>query len=88
MREKKKAKGEGEDSPAIAFGKHAYTLFVVMIDWILFRADSVSHAGQYVLFLFGFIKGRNAGLWHYVVSGSMDVVNFRIFYCLFYTGNI
>ena len=35
------------------YGKHIYTLFVVMIGWVLFRADSISYAGQYILSLFG-----------------------------------
>lgn len=56
LREKKKVKQENEDSWIVMLGKRVYTLFVVMIGWILFRADSVSHAGQYMLSLFGWQK--------------------------------
>lgn len=53
LREKQKADGAKKDTGLMTFGKHVYTLLVVMIGWILFRADSVSHAGQYILSLFG-----------------------------------
>lgn len=51
LKEKKNTYEEKKDGRLVAFGKHVYTLLVVMIGWILFRADSVSYAGQYMLSL-------------------------------------
>lgn len=53
LKEKKTVCETKEDSWICKIGKHLYTLLVVMIGWILFRADSVSYAGQYILSLFG-----------------------------------
>jgi hypothetical protein len=33
---------------------HVYTLFFVIIGWVLFRAESISLAGQYLSAMFGF----------------------------------
>jgi len=36
--------------------RHAYTLLAVMIGWVLFRAASLSAAGQYLAAMFGFTE--------------------------------
>lgn len=36
----------------IIFFRHIYTLFVIMIGWVLFRADTFNHAWQYIKKLF------------------------------------
>jgi alginate O-acetyltransferase complex protein AlgI len=33
---------------------HIYTLFIVMIGWVFFRADSIGEAGSYLATMFGF----------------------------------
>jgi alginate O-acetyltransferase complex protein AlgI len=34
--------------------KHCYTLSVVLIGWVLFRAENITQAGQYIKTMFGF----------------------------------
>jgi alginate O-acetyltransferase complex protein AlgI len=34
------------------FSRHIYTLFVVMIGWVLFRSPSITHAGSYLSAMF------------------------------------
>jgi len=41
-----------ERSPSIL--RHAYVLFMVMITWVFFRADSLSSSGYYLAAMFGF----------------------------------
>ncbi|MGI6227946.1 MAG: MBOAT family O-acyltransferase, partial [Peptococcales bacterium] len=38
--------------------KHIYTLIVVMIGWVFFRADSLPHALKYIGTMFGFVSGQ------------------------------
>jgi alginate O-acetyltransferase complex protein AlgI len=44
-------------SPLAKFGSHLYTLGVVMGGWVLFRADTLAHAGAYFHALAGFGEG-------------------------------
>lgn len=48
--------------------KHIYTLFVVMIGWVLFRSDGTSHAIPYLLSLFGLQEKGMPGvdIWWYL----------------------
>lgn len=48
---------------------HIYTLFVVMIGWILFRADGLPHAWQYILSLVGL---QEAGMAAYELMWYLD----------------
>ncbi len=36
--------------------KHLYCMFIVTIGWVLFRAQNLMQAGQYIANLFGFVK--------------------------------
>lgn len=40
---------------------HVYTLFVVTIGWILFRADNISNAWKYIKTMFGLGLGKTPG---------------------------
>jgi alginate O-acetyltransferase complex protein AlgI len=40
--------------------RHAYTLFVIMIGWVLFRAETIPAAGSYLAALFGIGHARLA----------------------------
>ena len=45
-----------EGNKWITFMQHVYTVFVFTFGWILFRADSISYAGQYIQNMFGLIN--------------------------------
>ena len=47
---------------APAFLQHFYALFVIVIGWVYFRADSISEANQYVSYLFSFSSMKPARL--------------------------
>ncbi|AOY57509.1 MBOAT family O-acyltransferase [Desulfococcus multivorans] len=55
------------------FVQHAYTLFVVMIGWIIFRADTFTHARYYIKALFGtYDMGVQANLvWMQLFTGDV-----------------
>lgn len=80
FREKHKAKGQKADSRIAVIWKHMYTLLVVMIGWILFRADSLSHAWQYILSLIGL---QHAGMpafdvWWYLDRWTLLILGFAL----------
>jgi len=52
-----------------SFFSHIYTIFVVMIGWVLFRADDLTHAWQYILSLFGL---QEAGMPAYELMWYLD----------------
>lgn len=80
LREKNKARGTREDSRLVVIGKHTYTLFVVMIGWILFRADSLSYAWQYTLSLFGLQQPGMPGfdVWWYLDRWTLLILGLAI----------
>ena len=41
------------ENKGIDFLKHVYTLFFIMMGWVLFRSDSIRQAGQYIKSMFG-----------------------------------
>ncbi|MBP5343789.1 MAG: MBOAT family protein [Alphaproteobacteria bacterium] len=45
-----------EGNKALAFTQHLYTIFVFVFGWILFRADNISYAGQYIQNMFGLVS--------------------------------
>ncbi|GAB3630313.1 membrane bound O-acyl transferase [Pandoraea terrae] len=42
--------------------RHAYVICAVMLTWVLFRADSIEHAGQFYLALFGLAQPDGAAV--------------------------
>lgn len=80
LREKNKARGTRKDSWLVVIGKHTYTLFVVMIGWILFRANSLSHAWQYILSLFGLQQPGMPGfdVWWYLDRWTLLILGLAI----------
>lgn len=80
LSEKRKAKGTREGNRLVEMGKHIYTLFVVMIGWILFRADSLSHAWQYILSLFGLQHEGIPGfeVWWYLDHWTLLILGFAL----------
>ena len=45
----------------VAVAQHVYTLFIVVIGWVLFRADNITYAWQYIKNMFGLIPEHNIG---------------------------
>lgn len=45
-----------EGGKGLAFAQHLYTIFVFVFGWILFRADNIAYAGQYIQNMFGLIN--------------------------------
>ena len=57
-----------------------YTLFVVMVGWVLFRSDSVDYARKYLLSLFGLIEMHPSyGVGYYISSGEVLLTCIGIF---------
>lgn len=44
-----------EQSRIPNFLRHIYTMFIVMIGWVIFRSDSLQQAGNYITCMFNFI---------------------------------
>lgn len=40
----------------VKFLQHIYCIFIFLIGWVMFRADSMSYAWQYILNMFGILK--------------------------------
>ncbi len=40
----------------VKFLQHIYCIFIFLIGWVMFRADSMSYAWQYILNMFGLLK--------------------------------
>ncbi|TRZ78272.1 MBOAT family protein [bacterium] len=55
---------------------HMYTLFVVVMGWVFFRSDSIKHAGQLMLRLFGYgaSKGNVISYGSYIMTSKNLVV--------------
>lgn len=59
---------------------HIYTLLVVMIGWVLFRADTVVYAQKYILLLFGLIETYpDYGIGYYIGRGHIFLACVGIF---------
>ena len=48
------------ESKKLALVQHIYTLFVVLIGWVMFRADTLSYALDYIKNMFGLLKNVNS----------------------------
>jgi alginate O-acetyltransferase complex protein AlgI len=48
-----KALGVNDRSPAFPWARHAYTLIVVCLGWVLFRSPNIRHACQYLTVMAG-----------------------------------
>lgn len=46
------------NNKVINFIKHIYTLFFVMIGWVMFRSDSLGYAWQYIKAMFGMLGNK------------------------------
>ena len=68
-----------ERLPAIL--RHAYLLLLVMVGWVFFRADDLSHAATYLAAMAGFVAASSAefhvglwldsGLWLALIAGAI-----------------
>ena len=48
-----------KEGKTVAFVQHIYTLLIVVLGWVLFRADNINYAGKYIQNMFGLIKTNN-----------------------------
>ena len=42
----------------INFAKHVYTLFFIIIGWVIFRSESIYYAWQYIKVMFGILENK------------------------------
>ncbi len=62
---------------------HLYTLFLVLISWVLFRAESMSSAKDYLFAMFGLTQNEIVGsLGSFYISEHLIIVAFGILACL------
>lgn len=63
--------------------QHIYTIFVVMIGWVMFRATDLSHAISYIKSLFGFCNPEIAAysVWFYLDKWSMSILVLALLMC-------
>ena len=75
-----KATGWNKDKPSafVRFLQHVYTIFVFIIGWVLFRADTLAYAWQYIRNMFGISADRQlyAGFGYY--AGNQEILVFII----------
>ncbi len=50
--------------------QHAYLLLVALIGWVIFRADDLGYARDYILRMFGLLPGASDFGWRYFVQNS------------------
>ncbi len=63
-------------------GTHLYTLFFVMVGWVLFRAESFAGAGKYLSAMFGFGAGGMDDIFRYYLAGGKWVLAIACAACL------
>lgn len=70
---KKSGKGNIRVPKAITW---LYTMLVVVIGWVLFRAPDLSYAMKYLGGMFGFVQSKNVGFitWYYLDSMVITVI--------------
>lgn len=59
-----------KNGPFITVFQHIYTLFIVVIGWVIFRSDNLVHAANYLKCMFGF----NQNISHYTIFYFIDVI--------------
>lgn len=60
----------------VNFIKHIYAIFVFVIGWVMFRADSMPQAWEFIKNMFGCIKVHNIAYnWSYYV-GNIEIITF------------
>lgn len=48
---------KNDGGPFLSFIHHFYTLLIVVIGWVMFRADTMTYAGEYIKNMFGQVNG-------------------------------
>ena len=63
---------------ALSFTQHLYTMFVFVFGWVLFRADNITYAWQYIKNMFGLIPNHNIiyTLGYYV--DNIEILTFAV----------
>ncbi len=62
--------------------KHIYTLLLVMVGWVIFRAESLPQLGQFLKAMFLGAPGDGASLWQYMDSENMFFMCLGLLLCL------
>jgi alginate O-acetyltransferase complex protein AlgI len=66
----------------LRFLSHIYVLFVIMVGWVLFRAENISYAIDYLGVLFGIVNSTPVG-YTFLLFFKMPFVIYLIFAILF-----
>ncbi len=62
---------------------HLYTMLFVMVGWVIFRADTIAAAGQYLLSMVGIgVSGLSCDLSVYYISQNIGYFAAAILFCL------
>lgn len=61
-----------------SFLHHAYAIFVVVIGWVVFRADTLSYAVEYLKNMFGFVRGRDISYTTAYYIDNIEIIAFAI----------
>ena len=61
-----------------SFLHHAYAIFVVVIGWVVFRADTLSYAVEYLKNMFGFVRGRDISYTTAYYIDNIEIIAFVI----------
>lgn len=76
-------KSPEKTSPVSAVLGHIYTLFVVMIGWVMFRATDLSHAFMYIKSMFGLCNPEVAvySIWFYLDKWNITILALALLMC-------
>lgn len=58
--------------------QHLYCLFIVIIGWVLFRSETISYAGQYLMNMFGLLNPDKSNF-EYTLGYYVDIVGWLMF---------
>lgn len=64
------------------FFKHVYTLFVVVLGWVMFRAETGNHALEYIKNMFGLLDNQSAKFEIEYYIGNLEIITFAVAFIL------